>query len=887
MATTLSGLKFAAPNSNKANFKYSSSTSIHYAQINSGTYDTATGKLTINLTVGKNGSGYSLNGFYVSLNHDITSLNGKDYRQSGVTAVAPGSGEYYMFCHTNNGSRTVYNGYTTYLSGLNTDYSGYYTNNNTWSFNVSADNVSLSDLNNGNVRIYVQMIIDSPWKGVGHNRWYNPSGYTTVSQNYMSRYMDTTITLGAVVNPHVTIYVRNQNADGSWGSYWTAKDEDVTYGSSYSYSAYSSDTVYQPISWSSSSVTSNQTIYLDAYRKTYTFGVYPSGGSYNGSTSYQSFSGRYGTTIGVGLATPPSGYKFAGYHANGPLTGVSSSDSIFESGNGDIGVYNNSQNGTVTHTRERDDTVPSKGKGDSNTGYRIKITKVSGTASPGCGGFYLGTNSKAGHVFRCMTWAKIPVGYTVNDHRNSIGDGGYSEWLTSRQGTGDWFLYVYDVHCGSSGSFSTFGHLALSANNGDDTAAVTWYVCAVQITDITSGALVYNYTQNGYVEAFYAPNEYTVSYNANGGSGAPSSQQKIHDVNLTLSSTRPTHGNTTATGYTVSFNGNGGTAGTATLTATDTISYSFSNWKATNGTTYNPGGTYSANAATTMTAQWSTSTTRGSITLPSASRTYYTFNGWSKVAGTSPYYNAGTSYQVTSAHTLYANWTPNAPINLSLTRSSSTTNSIVLTYSDAGVVTTRTAYYRKVGASSYTSMAITSNPFTISGLESDVNYEIYYIASNSAASSSTTVQQFSTLLTTPTITSYGTSSITPFTATVYLNGSISPSRTLQYRFSSDNGSTWTNWQNSGSYTHTGLNEETQYILGFQVKAIHTGINANDTTSNIITMTITTPADQAQIYGKNNNTWKHGKVWAKQNGEWVKAKKIYTKVNGTWVINKNN
>jgi len=717
--------------------------------------------------------------------------------------------------------------------------------------------------------------------GASAARWAYDDGATS---GYHAKGASQLMTLDVPAHS-VNTYLRYQNADGTYGSYSLVDSQTVMHGNTYSYSR-AADTVYTAVSYSAT-ITQDSTFYLDANRQTYTFGVYPSGGSYNGSTSYQSFSGRYGSTTGVGLATPPSGYKFVGYHANGPLTGVSSSDSIFESGNGDIGVYNNSQNGTVTHTRERDDTVPSKGKGNSNVGYRIKIAKVSGTASPGCGGFYLSTSSKANHVFRCMTWAKVPVGYTVNDHRNSIGDGGYSEWLTSRQGTGDWFLYVYDVHCGSSGTFSTFGHLALSANNGDNTAAVTWYVCAVQITDITSGALVYNYTQNGYVEAFYAPNEYTISYNANGGSGAPSSQQKVHDVNLTLSSTRPTHSNTTATGYTVSFNGNGGTAGTASLTATDTISYSFNNWKATNGTTYNPGGTYSANAATTMTAQWNTSTTRGSITLPSASRTYYTFNGWSKVAGTSPYYNVGTSYQVTSAHTLYANWTPNAPINLSLSRSSSTTNSIVLTYSDAGVVTTRTVYYRKVGASSYTSMAITSNPFTISGLESDVNYEIYYIASNSAASSSTTVQQFSTLLTIPTITSYGTSSITPFTATVYLNGSISPSRTLQYRFSSDNGSTWTSWQNSSSYTHTGLNEETQYILGFQVKAIHTGINANDTTSNIVTMTITTPADQAQIYGKNNDTWKHGKVWAKQNGEWVKAKKIYTKVNGTWVINKNN
>lgn len=124
----LQGLKFAAPNSNKANFKYASSTSIHYAQIESGTYDSDTKTLTVTFKVGKSSSGYSLNGFYVSLNHDITSLNGKDYRQS-TTAVAPGPGEYYVFCHSNNSVRKVYNGYTTYLSGLNTDYNGYYTNN--------------------------------------------------------------------------------------------------------------------------------------------------------------------------------------------------------------------------------------------------------------------------------------------------------------------------------------------------------------------------------------------------------------------------------------------------------------------------------------------------------------------------------------------------------------------------------------------------------------------------------------------------------------------------------------------------------------------------------------------------------------------------------------
>ena len=71
---------------------------------------------------------------------------------------------------------------------------------------------------------------------------------------------------------------------------------------------------------------------------------------------------------------------------------------------------------------------------------------------------------------------------------------------------------------------------------------------------------------------------YSVTYNANGGSGAPSSQAKLYGANLTLSGTKPTR-----TGY--SFKGwNTNSAGT--------------------GTAYSAGGTYSANAAVALYAQW-------------------------------------------------------------------------------------------------------------------------------------------------------------------------------------------------------------------------------------------------------------------------------------------
>ena len=75
-----------------------------------------------------------------------------------------------------------------------------------------------------------------------------------------------------------------------------------------------------------------------------------------------------------------------------------------------------------------------------------------------------------------------------------------------------------------------------------------------------------------------APVTYTVSYNANGGSGAPAAQTKTHDVALTLSTQKPTR-----SGYT------------------------FLGWATSSSATsaqYQPGGSYTNNAGVTLYAVW-------------------------------------------------------------------------------------------------------------------------------------------------------------------------------------------------------------------------------------------------------------------------------------------
>ena len=147
---------------------------------------------------------------------------------------------------------------------------------------------------------------------------------------------------------------------------------------------------------------------------------------------------------------------------------------------------------------------------------------------------------------------------------------------------------------------------------------------------------------------------YTVSFNANGGSNAPSSQTKWYGEALTLSSTKPTR-----TGYT--FLG-WGTSSSATSVK------------------YKAGGSYTDNASDTLYAVWKANTytikfdANGGSNAPSSqtktygktlvlttnkpTRTNYNFEGWGLSSNTSTVtYNAGGNYTKNASDTLYAVWT--------------------------------------------------------------------------------------------------------------------------------------------------------------------------------------------------------------------------------------
>ena len=215
---------------------------------------------------------------------------------------------------------------------------------------------------------------------------------------------------------------------------------------------------------------------------------------------------------------------------------------------------------------------------------------------------------------------------------------------------------------------STYGtkRIAYSTSTGGDadysgtsaTIATSSWTYATYCTNTGGNASSTTLT----LYAQWEKSQYTVTYNANGGTSStlPANQTKTHDVTLTLSNTKPTRADSTTT-YTVTLKINDGSNATySTRTATRTTRYTFSKWNTASGgtgTNYSAGGSYTANANVTLYAQWSSSASTTTVTLPTPTRTGYTFRGWS----TSNTSTSGTtgSYTPIRNVTLYAIWAKN------------------------------------------------------------------------------------------------------------------------------------------------------------------------------------------------------------------------------------
>lgn len=185
---------------------------------------------------------------------------------------------------------------------------------------------------------------------------------------------------------------------------------------------------------------------------------------------------------------------------------------------------------------------------------------------------------------------------------------------------------------------------------------------------------------------------YSITFNANGGSGTMESGEKEYEKSFPLPSSTFTPPTTKTTTFNIKCYRNDGSNRYSNNFKSKTTSYSFYQWRlnSSTGTPYVVGENYTTNANAIFYADWKAAESYSSVTLPILTRANetangytvnydpnegeemalqgqtaidtisYSFKGWgTDSSDTSVDYNGGESYQFTAGMDLYAIWSPN------------------------------------------------------------------------------------------------------------------------------------------------------------------------------------------------------------------------------------
>jgi uncharacterized repeat protein (TIGR02543 family) len=238
---------------------------------------------------------------------------------------------------------------------------------------------------------------------------------------------------------------------------------------------------------------------------------------------------------------------------------------------------------------------------------------------------------------------------------------------------------------GTTTQSKTLSGMSLSPNT-------TYYVYVYDTTSATGSyhSLCY-LTSMSITDESTTPNDYTITFNANGGSGSMSNRTVKANSSFTLPSCSLTPPSSYTNYITIYRNGNGG-ASLNNIERQQSCTYSFDCWYI-NGSYYSPGETYYPYGNTTVKAIWEeTYKTVSGVTLGSTTRSpastsgtlylnlnggtcdtsqislrgtiNYDFLGWSTNSSASTAnYDSTSSYKFTSSTSLYAVWRQRVQFN--------------------------------------------------------------------------------------------------------------------------------------------------------------------------------------------------------------------------------
>lgn len=372
----------------------------------------------------------------------------------------------------------------------------------------------------------------------------------------------------------------------------------------------------------------NHTVYAHWTANSYTVSFNANGGSVSGGSITVKYGSKYGD-----LPVPTNGDKaFAGwYTAASGGTNITSSSTYNTAGNQTLYAHWASDAVTVTLNANggsvSSSTIAAKKGGSygtlptpTRTGY-----KFDGWFTAASGGSKVDGGTKISATTLYAHWTVITVTVTLDANGGSVS----SNKLT----------VAYD------GSYS----LPTPTRSGHN--FVGWYTSASGGAKVENGAKMTK-TENHTLYAQWSVNtvKVTVSFNGNGGSVSSSS------ATVTVGSTYGTLPTASRSGY--SFTGwytaaSGGTkieAGTKVSNSSNHTLYA--QWKAASVTV-----TYNANGGSVSPA--SAAVTYGGTypTLPTPTRSGYTFNGWYTAESGGTKITSGSKVNTASNHTIYAQWT--------------------------------------------------------------------------------------------------------------------------------------------------------------------------------------------------------------------------------------